>query len=101
MSGAGAMFGGRIDIVKLKCDNCLITLMIVPMYDKYEYTINATTAEERRDRSKETDDYERLLTTLETDLQREINFDTKPEPEPLKKIINELKDKFHKIRRYR
>ena len=47
MEGAGAKFGGRVDIVKVRCPNCNTTLMIMPMSKEYEYTITATTEQER------------------------------------------------------
>lgn len=47
MIGAGAQLSGRVDLVKVKCPKCRLTLMIVPMDDKYEITISATTREER------------------------------------------------------
>ena len=47
MVGAGGSFGGRISIAKVRCPECGIRLMIVPMSDKYEYSISATTEEER------------------------------------------------------
>ncbi len=47
MGGAGAHFGGRINSVKVRCTECELTLLIIPMEKKYEYTIGATTHEER------------------------------------------------------
>ena len=47
MDGAGATLGGRISMVKVRCPECGTTLMIVPMSEKYEYTVSATTEEER------------------------------------------------------
>ena len=47
MGGAGANWGGRISFTKVKCPRCELTLMILPMSDKYEYGITATTEEER------------------------------------------------------
>jgi hypothetical protein len=47
MGGAGGSFGGRISIAKVRCPECGTCLMIVPMSDKYEYNISATTEEER------------------------------------------------------
>jgi FlaA1/EpsC-like NDP-sugar epimerase len=49
MGGAGGSFGGRISIAKVRCPNCDLTLMIVPMSEKYEYGITATTEEERKE----------------------------------------------------
>jgi hypothetical protein len=47
MGGAGGQFGGRICISKVRCPECGLVLMIVPMSEKYEYQISATTEEER------------------------------------------------------
>lgn len=47
MGGAGGSFGGRITISKVCCPVCGLTLMIIPMSEKYEYGITATTSEER------------------------------------------------------
>jgi len=47
MDGAGGSFGGRITISKHKCPVCGTVLMIIPMSEKYEYSISATTKEER------------------------------------------------------
>ena len=48
MSGHGGNFGGRIMSVKTKCDECGTVLLIIPMSEKYEYNISATTLEERK-----------------------------------------------------
>ncbi len=47
MDGAGGSFGGRISYVNLKCPICGVKIMIMPISDKYEYSISATTEEER------------------------------------------------------
>jgi hypothetical protein len=47
MGGAGGNFGGRISTAKVKCPNCDLVLLIMPMSDKYEYNISATTEDER------------------------------------------------------
>jgi len=47
MGGAGGQYGGRLSIIKVKCPECGLLLMIVPMDKKYEYSITATTEEER------------------------------------------------------
>jgi hypothetical protein len=47
MCGAGGQFGGRLNVAKVKCPECGLTLMIIPMNDKYEYNITCTTEEER------------------------------------------------------
>lgn len=47
MGGAGGQVGGRITMAKLRCPVCDLTLMIVPMSKEYEYSISATTEEER------------------------------------------------------
>lgn len=49
MSGAGGCFGGRINTQKLKCLHCDLTLLIVPMEKQYQYSITATTEQERID----------------------------------------------------
>ena len=49
MDGDGGSFGGRIMVSKVRCPNCKLTLMIVPMSDKYEYGITATTEEDRKE----------------------------------------------------
>ena len=48
MGGAGGSFGGRFNIVKIKCPECGLVLMIIPMSERFEYSITATTEEERR-----------------------------------------------------
>lgn len=47
MNGAGGQFGGRITISKLRCPECDLALMIIPMSEKFEYNIRATTEDER------------------------------------------------------
>lgn len=47
MNGAGGYFGGRISYYNLKCPECGLKLMIMPLNDKYEYSISATTEEDR------------------------------------------------------
>lgn len=47
MDGAGGSFGGRIYYANLKCPVCGVKIMIMPLSDKYEYSISATTEEER------------------------------------------------------
>ena len=49
MNGAGGQCGGRLTIMKVKCPECGLTLLIMPMSDKYEYNISATTEDERRE----------------------------------------------------
>lgn len=48
MEGAGGSFGGRISFSKVKCPECELVLMIVPMRKEYSYSISATTEDERR-----------------------------------------------------
>jgi FlaA1/EpsC-like NDP-sugar epimerase len=48
MDGAGGSFGGRLSIAKVKCPECGSVLMIIPLSEKYEYSITATTEEERK-----------------------------------------------------
>lgn len=47
MNGAGASFGGRVNYSNLKCPVCETKIMIMPLLEKYEYSITATTKEER------------------------------------------------------
>lgn len=47
MNGAGGSFGGRVSYANLKCPNCGLTIMVMPISEKYEYSISATTEEER------------------------------------------------------
>ena len=49
MEGAGGSFGGRITIAKVRCPNCDLCLMIVPISKEYEYGMTATTEEERKE----------------------------------------------------
>lgn len=49
MTGAGCSFGSRIYFAKVKCPECGLLLMIVPMSEKFEYEITATTEEERKE----------------------------------------------------
>ena len=79
MGGAGGQFGGRVTVAKFKCE-CGTALMVIPMTKEYEYSVSATTDEDRRDRSKKYDDFEREIDVVVTDLQREVNFQTKPDP---------------------
>ena len=47
MEGAGGSFGGRVSMAKVKCPSCGMTLLIIPMNEKFEYEIRAPTKEER------------------------------------------------------
>jgi len=47
MHGAGGSFGGRISYANVQCPECGLKLMIMPLNEKYEYNISATTEEER------------------------------------------------------
>jgi len=47
MQGAGGSFGGKISFVKVHCPNCNLSLLIIPMLKEFEYSIDATTKEER------------------------------------------------------
>lgn len=47
MGGAGGSFGSRINYAKVRCPECGSCLLILPMSEKYEYGITATTKEER------------------------------------------------------
>lgn len=66
MLGAGASFGGRISYAKVKCPECGTRLMIIPMSDKYEYHISATTEEERIEQriQKAREESEQLAKTI-------------------------------------
>jgi hypothetical protein len=48
MGGAGGSFGGRINIAKLKCPVCGTVIMIIPMKEEFEYSVSATTEQERK-----------------------------------------------------
>ena len=47
MNGAGGSFGGRISYANLACPICGVKIMIMPISDKYEYSMSATTEQER------------------------------------------------------
>jgi hypothetical protein len=47
MDGRGGSFGGRINYANLECPICGQVIMIIPINQKFEYTISATTEEER------------------------------------------------------
>ena len=47
MDGAGGSFGSRITTVKMRCNNCTLSLLIIPMKKDLEYEISATTEQER------------------------------------------------------
>lgn len=47
MQGSGASLGGRVSLVSVCCPVCSTKLLIVPMNDKYEYSVSATTEEDR------------------------------------------------------
>ena len=47
MDGSGGQCGGRLIIIKVRCPECGLTLMIIPMDKEYEYSISATTEEEK------------------------------------------------------
>lgn len=49
MTGNGGSFGGRISYAGLKCTECGLTIMVIPTSNKYEYTMKATTEQERID----------------------------------------------------
>ena len=49
MDGAGGSFGSRITYSKVRCPECGSCLLIMPISDKYEYGITATTKEERQE----------------------------------------------------
>lgn len=69
MDGAGGQFGGRITIAKVRCPNCGTVLMIIPMSERYQYSITATTEEERlADKIKQAQDESQL------ELAKKINI---------------------------
>ena len=47
MGGWGCSLGGRVNTFKLKCHECGLVLLIVPLKEELEYELSATTAEER------------------------------------------------------
>ena len=47
MNGAGASVGGRISFAKVRCPECELTLLLLPMNKELEYEILSTTKEER------------------------------------------------------
>ena len=49
MEGWGGSVGGRIMSWKKKCPKCELVLLIVPMRKEYEYSLSATTPEERKE----------------------------------------------------
>ena len=49
MDGAGGQVGGRVTMAKVRCPECGTVLMIIPMQEKYQYSISATTIEERKE----------------------------------------------------
>ena len=48
MKGAGGQLGGRVSLIKVKCPNCDLCLMIIPMSKEYKYTVTASTEDERK-----------------------------------------------------
>lgn len=63
MEGHGGRFGGRITSVNMKCPKCDLVLIIVPMRKDLQYSISATTEEERREQliKKAKEDAEKAL----------------------------------------
>ncbi len=47
MGSAGGSFGGRVCHTQKICSTCKLGLLIIPMKKEYEYTVTATTEEER------------------------------------------------------
>jgi len=52
MGGNGGSFGGRVNMVSLKCPICETALLIVHMRPDFEYSVSAMTKDERREQSK-------------------------------------------------
>jgi DNA-directed RNA polymerase subunit RPC12/RpoP len=48
MQGAVTSFGGRAQYAGLKCPECGVKIMVIPVNSEYEYSTQATTEEERR-----------------------------------------------------
>lgn len=46
MDGAGGQYGGRIEFSKVRCPNCNLVLLIMPIKE-FQYEIIATTEQER------------------------------------------------------
>lgn len=46
MDGAGGKYGGRIEFSKVRCPNCNLVLLIMPIKE-FQYEIIATTEQER------------------------------------------------------
>jgi len=54
--GAGASWGGRVEYSCVKCPECGLKLLLMPVKDDYTYSISARTEkeeEERRQQEKE------------------------------------------------
>lgn len=49
MGGAGGTFGSRVTMAKVRCPECDTVLMIIPMSKDFEYSIKATTEDERKE----------------------------------------------------
>ncbi len=49
MAGAGAQIGGRVDLVQIKCKNCQQAFLIIPMNPELQYSVSATTEDERKE----------------------------------------------------
>ena len=80
MGGAGACTGGRITIAQLKCSHCDTSIMVVPMQDKYKYSVTAMT------------DDEKLIEQYERERRED-------EIEEMKKELKHLKDKIDQLNR--
>lgn len=68
MEGAGGYCGPRLITAKVKCPECGLVLLIIPMQQQFEYSITPTTEQERRDKA-----IQREIEKNELDLARKIN----------------------------
>lgn len=72
MRGAGGSFGGRISIAKVKCPECGLTLMVVPMEDAYRYQVSAMTEKEQDEVANKKRRFREIEQEAD-DLRRQIN----------------------------
>ena len=72
MGGWGGNFGGRINSWKLKCPECDCTILIVPMKEKYEYTVSARSEEEIIEREEKREEWDKKKKQIR-ELNAEIN----------------------------
>ena len=60
MDGCGGSFGGCIETAKRRCPKCGLVLLIIPMDEKYTYSVSARTNEEIQDRQELENELKRL-----------------------------------------